>query len=113
MALAPGFLTALLIALAKGAVRFQTALANRRAAKDLLDWDTRSLKDIGLTRSDVRGALSLPVNEDPTHFLSLIAAGGEVRSRRDGVGHAQPQGLGVASKTRLGTLPSAEPALCA
>ena len=79
MAFFPGFSTAFVIAVAKAVAGLKTALANRQAAKRLLEWDDRALKDIGLTRSDVRGAVSLPIAEDPTEFLSLIAAGREVR----------------------------------
>jgi uncharacterized protein YjiS (DUF1127 family) len=113
MAIAPGFLTALMLASAKGLVRIQTAMAHRRAAKQLMEWDARSLKDIGLTRDQVRGALSLPLTEDPTTLLSLIAAGREIRVRRDGAGRGLPSGSVAVSKDRLGNLPSAEPALCA
>ena len=118
MAIFSGFLTSLLIAGSKGVVRIQTAMANRRAAKDLLNWDDEALKDIGLTRSDVRGALETPLHTDPTHHLSLIAAGYDIRSRRDGANHItsmgqKPVGAAAVSTGRLGNLPSAEPVLCA
>lgn len=113
MALVPGFMTALVLAAAKVVVRLQVVLANRRATQELMNWDHRSLKDIGLTRGDVRGALQLPFTQDPTELLSLIAAGRETPVRRDGASRAQPSGGAAASKDRLGTLPSAEPALCA
>jgi uncharacterized protein YjiS (DUF1127 family) len=112
MAIVPGFITSLLLAAVKGVVRIHTAMANRRAAKELLNWDHRALKDIGLTRGDVRGALSEPVFADPTVSLSLIAAGREVTVRRDGAARPLPKAAAV-SKDRLGNLPSAEPALCA
>lgn len=117
MAISPGFLTSLLIAAAKGVQRVQTAIANRRAAKALLDWDSRALKDIGLTRSDVRGALAEPLHADPTVHLSLIAAGRTTRTRRDSATRTSFTAPAVtapaASKGRLGNLPSAEPVLCA
>lgn len=117
MALVPGFLTSLLIAASKGVVRIQTAIANRRAAKALLDWDARALKDIGLMRSDVRGALAEPLHADPTVHLSLIAAGRTTRVRRDSATRtsftAPAATTPAASKGRLGNLPSAEPVLCA
>ncbi|KAF0230317.1 MAG: hypothetical protein FD175_1639 [Beijerinckiaceae bacterium] len=118
MAIFSGFLTSLLIAGSKGVVRIQTAMANRRAAKELLTWDEQALKDIGLTRSDVRGALATSFHTDPTHSLSLIAAGYETRTRRDGANRPMPAGPKPAgavavSKGRLGNLPSAEPVLCA
>jgi uncharacterized protein YjiS (DUF1127 family) len=113
MAIVPGFMTALVLAVAKSAVRIQTAMANRRAARELMSWDERALKDIGLTRGDVRGAMLLPLHEDPTQLLSLIAAGRDRHTRRDGASRKRPSGLVLASKDRLGILPSAEPALCA
>lgn len=118
MAMTPGFLTSLLLATAKGVAHVQTALANRRAAKELLNWDAAALKDIGLTRSDVRGALAESFIEDPTVHLSLIAAGRTPRVRRDGATRNATPGLKpvapvAASKARLGNLPSAEPVLCA
>lgn len=112
MAIVPGFITALLLGAAKRVVQLHTAMVNRRAAQDLLNWDHRSLKDIGLTRGDVRGALSESIVADPTVSLSLIAAGREVSPRRDGAVRHLPK-AGAVSKDRLGTLPSAEPALCA
>ncbi|WP_244538534.1 DUF1127 domain-containing protein [Methylobacterium sp. ap11] len=39
---------------------------NRRAAYRLAELDDRGLKDIGLTRNDVMGALDLPFMKDPT-----------------------------------------------
>ncbi|MCA1998783.1 MAG: DUF1127 domain-containing protein [Hyphomicrobiales bacterium] len=112
MAILPGTLTALMIALAKTANRVRTAMENRRAAKELLAWDNRALKDIGLTRSDVRGALQLPFNQDPTLVLSLIAAGGETRHRRESpAGRAVPPARPNAAHAP-GILPSAAPALC-
>lgn len=118
MAVFSGFLTSLLISGSKGVVRLQTAMANRRAAKELLGWDDEALKDIGLTRSDVRGALETPLHTDPTHHLSLIAAGYETRTRRDSANHTtsmghKPVGAAAVSNARLGNLPSAEPVLCA
>ena len=43
---------------------------NRRAVKNLLDWDDHALRDIGLTRADVRLALGLGMAEDPSARLS-------------------------------------------
>ncbi|MCZ8262173.1 MAG: DUF1127 domain-containing protein [Beijerinckiaceae bacterium] len=113
MAIVPGFITALLLSAVKGVVQLHTAMANRRAAKELLNWDSRSLKDIGLTRGDVRGALAESLVADPTLSLSLIAAGRDTRPRRDGAVRPSPIQAEAVSKDRLGILPSAEPALCA
>src|SRR5918993_5424031 len=46
------------------------ALSHRRAVKRLCAWDNRMLKDIGLTRSDVIGALSEPLSRDPSAALA-------------------------------------------
>jgi len=43
---------------------------NRRAVKNLLDWDDHALRDIGLTRADVRLALGLSLSEDPSTRLN-------------------------------------------
>jgi uncharacterized protein YjiS (DUF1127 family) len=44
-------------------------IRNRRAVMTLLDWDDRALRDIGLTRGDVRLALGMPFREDPSARL--------------------------------------------
>ena len=46
--------------------RIVTLWINRRAAYRLAELDDRALKDIGLTRNDVLGALDLPFAQDPT-----------------------------------------------
>ncbi len=49
------------------------ALQNRHEVHRLLELDDRSLKDIGLTRSDVIGALSSRYRDDPSVWLRLRA----------------------------------------
>ncbi len=49
---------------------FAVALSHRRAVKRLCAWDDRMLKDIGLTRSDVIGALSERLSRDPSAVLA-------------------------------------------
>jgi uncharacterized protein YjiS (DUF1127 family) len=44
-------------------------MRNRRAVMTLAEWDDRALRDIGLTRADVRLALGLPFHEDPSARL--------------------------------------------
>jgi uncharacterized protein YjiS (DUF1127 family) len=48
-----------------------TAARNRSAVKSLAELDDHALKDIGLTRSDVIGALAEPFYRDPSEVLWL------------------------------------------
>ena len=49
------------------------ALKNRHDAAILADMDDRMLADIGLTRSDLRDAISEPIWSDPTAILASRA----------------------------------------
>lgn len=112
MAIAPGFFSVLLVACAKAAAKVATVIANRRAAQGLMEWDARALKDIGLTKGDVVGAMSLPFHRDPTDFLAHVAAG-RSGTRLNGAGAAKSSPKAAIRTERLGDLPSAEPVLCA
>lgn len=112
MAIVPGFATALTLSVVKAVAALRVAMENRRQARQLLDWDHRALKDIGLTRSDVRGALSLPFNDDPTQHLSLIAAGRDNHARSGVSGRPMVSPLGTAGKDRSDILPSVGPVAC-
>lgn len=57
--------------------RVRDIWAQRRAAAELATLDAHQLKDIGLTRSDVLGAIERPLNDDPTAHLARL-----VRERR-------------------------------
>jgi uncharacterized protein YjiS (DUF1127 family) len=46
-----------------------SALRNRRAVLSLANLDDRALKDIGLTRPEVAGALAEPFYRDPSRVL--------------------------------------------
>jgi uncharacterized protein YjiS (DUF1127 family) len=53
--------------------RLWRAVQNRRSVKQLLEWDSRMLNDIGLTPGDVLSAMSGPVGEDPSYRLSVLS----------------------------------------
>jgi uncharacterized protein YjiS (DUF1127 family) len=55
-------------------VRAWRVFNNRRQFTELKHWSDEQLKDIGLTRSDVRRALALPFYADPTTLLSSSSA---------------------------------------
>jgi uncharacterized protein YjiS (DUF1127 family) len=54
------------------AARAWRVFNNRRHVAELKYWSDEQLKDIGLTRSDVRRALALPFYRDPTSLLSNL-----------------------------------------
>ncbi len=49
------------------------AVKNRRSVGTLLAWDERMLRDIGLTPSDVRAAMAMPLSEDPSKRLGVLS----------------------------------------
>lgn len=55
------------------AVALVLAMRNRRQVAKLLDWDSRMLRDIGLTPGDVRSAMASPLGDDPSHRLGAMA----------------------------------------
>jgi uncharacterized protein YjiS (DUF1127 family) len=57
------------------------ALAHRQELKQLSDYDDRALKDIGLLRSDVAGALAEPFHVDPTKVLLVRRVERRARAR--------------------------------
>jgi|GEM_PF-2364341 len=111
MAIVPGLFSALLIAASKAAARFAKTLANRREARQLSEWDARALKDIGLTRSDVMGALSEPITRDPTLYLAMVAAGRKPHPDASGASGAWASPAPPRAAD-FGDLPSARAALC-
>lgn len=56
-------------------------LAHRREVARMLQMDDRALKDIGLVRSDVQGALAGPFPHDPTHVLRRRSDENRLRQR--------------------------------
>jgi uncharacterized protein YjiS (DUF1127 family) len=67
---APPYVTALLSALLASLRNVAQALKNRRDATALAGMDERMLRDIGLTRSDLRDAYAEPLWRDPTDILA-------------------------------------------
>jgi uncharacterized protein YjiS (DUF1127 family) len=61
------------------------ALRHRREVMRLTDLDDRALKDIGLLRGDVEGALLEPLHKDPSRVLSIRRAEPRPRARPDRV----------------------------
>lgn len=61
------------------------AIANRSEVRQLAEFDDRMLADIGLSRSDVLGALAEPMHKDPSSVLLLRSLERRPRSRSLGV----------------------------
>ncbi|MGL4438757.1 MAG: DUF1127 domain-containing protein [Bosea sp. (in: a-proteobacteria)] len=59
--------------LSKAAVAIQSTLRHRREISRLAELDDHQLHDIGLTRTDVHGALAVSMLHDPSHVLCDIA----------------------------------------
>ncbi len=57
------------------------AYRHRREVMRLCELDDRTLKDIGLTRLDVAGALSEPYHKDPSSILVIRSVERRVRER--------------------------------
>lgn len=60
---------------------FFRAVANRREVKGLLELDDRELRDIGLMRCDVIGALNEPMARDPSRILVVRRVERRTRDR--------------------------------
>ncbi|HSP26545.1 MAG TPA: DUF1127 domain-containing protein [Saliniramus sp.] len=77
------------------------AIVNRSSVTTLAAWDDRMLKDIGLTRGDVDGALSQPWHRDPSRELMVRRVENRVRRRPAAVeakGVSGDQGSEVAAR---------------
>ena len=82
-------------------MRHWRAFRNRRAARVLLEWDDRMLADIGLTRHDVRSAMSLPPGEDPTAQLVVRAVERRAAHRAQARERLMRRELGERSVARV------------
>jgi uncharacterized protein YjiS (DUF1127 family) len=71
-----------LAALAAAFGRLHHRLRNRRQVLLLTELDDHVLSDIGVTRSDVRSALSQPFSADPSLELERIALSNRSRWQR-------------------------------
>ncbi|MDJ1160012.1 DUF1127 domain-containing protein [Chelatococcus sp. SYSU_G07232] len=95
-------------------LRLWRAWRNRLAVRNLAEFDDRTLKDIGLTRSDVDGALAEPLFRDPSIALALKVHDQQAAARRlaaDGlrtVAVSRPQQRPATGRCRAGA-----PAACA
>lgn len=69
------------LAIGRAAAALARAVRHRREVTHLLELDARQLKDIGLVRNDVVGALSLPFANDPSVHLRLDAVARRARAR--------------------------------
>ncbi len=69
-----------------GMTAFVRAITHRREVRQLLDMAERSLRDIGLLRSDVVGALDQPWAKDPSAILVVRSV--DRRSRLRALAHA-------------------------
>lgn len=67
--------------------RLWTAWQHRRQVLALVEADDRMLADIGLTRSDLNGALASPASDDPSYYLS--------RARQERLRHRARGRLGM------------------
>jgi|tagenome__1003787_1003787.scaffolds.fasta_scaffold18625116_1 uncharacterized protein YjiS (DUF1127 family) len=60
---------------------FARTIAHRRRVQSLLELDERALKDIGLLRNDVLGALAQPLFTDPSTVLLIRSVERRARAR--------------------------------
>jgi uncharacterized protein YjiS (DUF1127 family) len=90
--------------------RMFVAIRNRRQVARLTDLDERTLKDIGLTRSEVMAALDQPLLRDPSMHLASVAG---VRRGRPAAGLQADKALpgGSAAKPRR-SVETVMPAAC-
>ncbi len=75
------------------------AVVNRREVTRMLELDDRALKDIGLVRSDVLGALAEPLTRDPS-ILPSTPLGRQPRSTARAAGFSSAHDPALARQLR-------------
>lgn len=60
-------------AVATWTMRIVRGYLNRRTALEMMHFDDRMLKDIGLTRADVHASIIEPMGSDPTVRMRILA----------------------------------------
>ncbi|PPD16375.1 MAG: hypothetical protein CTY25_03025 [Methylobacterium sp.] len=112
MSLLTGFLIPLGLSAAKGIRKFVGVIQNRRQLHELSHWDRHALKDIGLTPSDLVGAFSLPIHQDPSEHLAQMSGRSPRKSSEEDLRVSQPTATSQGTN-RPAPLPSNRPALSA
>ena len=96
-----------------GVISFAKAVVNRREIMRLSELDERGLKDIGLVRSDVEGALATSWLKDPSTCLAARSgSASSVASARREEGGRQAQARTEASRERPSTQTSEHVVAC-
>jgi uncharacterized protein YjiS (DUF1127 family) len=113
MSLFPGFLVPLGLSAAKRIRKFVEVIQNRRQLRELSHWDRHALKDIGLTPSDLVGALSLPLYRDPSEQLAQMSGRSPRQSIEDCLREKHQANVSQGRIAGLAPLPSNRPALSA
>jgi uncharacterized protein YjiS (DUF1127 family) len=83
-------LVAGLSSLVRAFLAFARALSHRSDVQTLLEMDDRCLKDIGLTRDDVLGALSESLARDPSKILLVRSVARRARQRPVVIARSSP-----------------------
>jgi len=104
---APAFRVAAL-AVATWTMRLVRGYLNRRTALEMMNFDERMLRDIGLTRGDVHASIIEPMGADPTVRMRILAverraanraqaaeriAGARAEQAARGIERPQPRGV--------------------
>lgn len=108
-----GFFVPLGLSAAKRIRKFVGVIQNRRQLHELSHWDRHALKDIGLTPSDLVGALSLPLHRDPSEHLAQMSGRSPRQSLEERLREKHQANVSQGRIARPARLPSSRPALSA